>query len=88
MTASQAMEPGVAAEAQRISRDYDVLRDQYEKLLQDREELRLRGQVETERSAVKFEVIDPPTSPRVPAAPSSTHTALSGVNPPNWSSWK
>jgi polysaccharide chain length determinant protein (PEP-CTERM system associated) len=69
VTASQAMEPGVAAEAQRISRDYDVLRDQYEKLLQDREELRLRGQVETERSAVKFEVIDPPTSPRVPAAP-------------------
>jgi uncharacterized protein involved in exopolysaccharide biosynthesis len=46
-----------------------VLRDQYEKLLQDREELRLRGQVESERSAVKFEVIDPPTSPRVPAAP-------------------
>jgi len=69
VTASQAMEPGVAAEAQRISRDYDVLRGQYEKLLQDREELRLRGQVETERSAVKFEVIDPPTSPRVPAAP-------------------
>jgi polysaccharide chain length determinant protein (PEP-CTERM system associated) len=68
-TASQAMEPGVAAEAQRISRDYEVLRTQYEKLLQDREELRLRGQVETERSAVKFEVIDPPTSPRVPAAP-------------------
>jgi polysaccharide chain length determinant protein (PEP-CTERM system associated) len=69
VTASQAMEPGVAAEAQRISRDYDVLRGQYEKLLQDREELRLRGQVENERSAVKFEVIDPPTSPRVPAAP-------------------
>lgn len=69
VTASQAMEPGVAAEAQRISRDYDVLRGQYDKLLQDREELRLRGQVENERSAVKFEVIDPPTSPRVPAAP-------------------
>ncbi len=69
VTASQAMEPGVAAEAQRISRDYDVLRKQYDKLLQDREELRLRGQVENERSAVKFEVLDPPTSPRVPAAP-------------------
>jgi len=69
VTASQAMEPGVAAEAQRISRDYEVLRGQYEKLLQDREELRLRGQVENERSAIKFDVIDPPTSPRVPAAP-------------------
>jgi uncharacterized protein involved in exopolysaccharide biosynthesis len=67
--ANQAMEPGVAGEAQRISRDYDVLRKQYDKLLQDREELRLRGQVETERSAIKFEVIDPPTTPRAPSAP-------------------
>jgi polysaccharide chain length determinant protein (PEP-CTERM system associated) len=69
ITASQTMEPGASAEAQRISRDYDVLREQYDKLLQDREELRLRGQVETERSAVKFEVVDPPSTPRVPAAP-------------------
>lgn len=67
--ASQAREPGAAAEATRISRDYEVLRQQYDELLQDREQLRLRGQVETERSAVQFEVIDPPTTPRVPAAP-------------------
>ncbi len=40
-----------------------------DKLLKDREELRLRGQVETERSTVKFEVVDPPSTPRVPAAP-------------------
>ncbi len=65
----QISNPEVAAEAQRISRDYDVLKQQYDKLLQDREELRLRGQVETERSAVKFQVIDPPTSPRSPVAP-------------------
>lgn len=69
ITASQAREPGAAAEAQRISRDYDVLREQYDQLLQDREELRLRGQVESERSAVQFEVVDPPTTPRTPAAP-------------------
>lgn len=67
--ATQAQEPGVAAEAQRISRDYNVLREQYDKLLADREELRLRGQVETERSAIKFEVIDPPGTPRVPSWP-------------------
>lgn len=69
IAANQSAEPGVAAEAQRISRDYDVLRKQYDKLLQDREELRLRGQVENERNAIKFEVIDPPSTPRVPAAP-------------------
>ena len=69
ISSDQLLEPGAAAEAQRISRDYEVLRDQYDKLLKDREELRLRGQVETERSTVKFEVIDPPSAPRVPAAP-------------------
>jgi uncharacterized protein involved in exopolysaccharide biosynthesis len=69
IVANQEMEPGAAAEAQRISRDYDVLRKQYDKLLQDREELRLRGQVENERSSVKFNVIDPPTTPRIPDAP-------------------
>ncbi|MFA7586503.1 MAG: XrtA system polysaccharide chain length determinant [Novosphingobium sp.] len=62
-------DPDTAAEFQRITRDYDVLKQQYDKLLRDREELRLRGQVETERSAVKFQVIDPPTTPRKPVAP-------------------
>ncbi len=69
ISAKQFGDPTIAAEAQRISRDYDVLKQQYDKLLLDREELRLRGQVETERSSVKFEVTDPPTSPRSPIAP-------------------
>lgn len=69
ITGAQISNPQLAAEHQRINRDYDVLKQQYDKLLQDREELRLRGQVETEHSAVKFEVIDPPTTPRAPAAP-------------------
>lgn len=67
--ASQADEPAVAAEASRISRDYDVLKDKYDELLKNREEMKLRGEVETERSAFQFEVIDPPTYPRKPAAP-------------------
>ena len=32
-------------------------------------QLRLRGQVETERNSIKFQVVDPPTTPRAPAAP-------------------
>jgi polysaccharide chain length determinant protein (PEP-CTERM system associated) len=68
-TAGQYSEPAVAAEAARINRDYDVLKDQYDKLLRDREALRLRGQVETEHNAIKFEVIDPPSTPRSPVAP-------------------
>lgn len=69
LTASAIQDPELATEAQRINRDYDVLRQQYDKLLQDREELRLRGEVKTEREAVKFQVVDPPTSPRAPVAP-------------------
>ncbi len=69
LMASQSSEPGVAAEANRISRDYEVLKEKYDELLQDREEMKLRGQVENERSSFKFEVIDPPTSPRSPSAP-------------------
>jgi polysaccharide chain length determinant protein (PEP-CTERM system associated) len=69
ITAQQFSNPQTAAEQQRINRDYDVLKQQYDKLLLDREELRLRGQVETERSAVKFQIIDPPTTPRAPIAP-------------------
>lgn len=69
ITGTQISNPELAAQHQRINRDYDVLKQQYDKLLQDREELRLRGQVETEHNAVKFEVIDPPTTPRSPVAP-------------------
>jgi len=68
-TAQQFSNPQALAEQQRINRDYDVLKQQYDKLLQDREELRLRGQVETEHNSVKFQVIDPPTTPRGPVAP-------------------
>ena len=69
LTTLQYGEPAVAAEASRINRDYDVLKEQYAKLLRDREALKLRGQVQNEHNAVKFEVIDPPTTPREPAAP-------------------
>jgi polysaccharide chain length determinant protein (PEP-CTERM system associated) len=68
-SASAIQDPELATQATRINRDYDVLRQQYDKLLQDREELRLRGEVKTEREAVKFEVVDPPTTPRSPVAP-------------------
>ena len=69
LTSRQINNPQLAAEAQSIGRDYDVLKQQYDKLLQDREQLRLRGQVETERNSVKFQVVDPPTTPRGPTAP-------------------
>jgi polysaccharide chain length determinant protein (PEP-CTERM system associated) len=69
LAAKQASEPGVAAEQAQLSRNYDVLKLQYDKLLADREDIRLRGDAQTETNAIKFRVIDPPSAPRVPAAP-------------------
>ncbi|TRD12512.1 chain-length determining protein [Erythrobacter insulae] len=69
LMASQATEPEVAAEANRISRDYEVLRKNYEDRLQDREEIRTRGNVVDETSQYKFDLIDPPIVPQKPAAP-------------------
>ena len=69
LMASQASSPEVAAEANRISRDYEVLRKNYEDRLQDREEIRTRGNVVDETSQFKFDLIDPPVVPQKPAAP-------------------
>lgn len=67
--AKVAQSPGAAAEQSAIDRDYRVLKDQYDKLLADREQVKLQNQVQTQTDAVKFSVIDPPTSPRKPSAP-------------------
>ena len=69
LASKQSLEPGVAAEMTRINRNYEVLKTQYDKLLADREQIKLRGQVESETDSIKFKVIDPPSSPRSPAAP-------------------
>lgn len=65
----QASEPGVAAEQERLNRDYDVLKRQYDKLLEDRDQVRLRTDVRSQTDAVKFKVIDPPSQPSVPMTP-------------------
>lgn len=65
----QIEEPGVAAEQQRLNRDYEVLKAQYDKLLADREEVKLRGSLQTDTNAISFRVIEPPTAPTAPAAP-------------------
>ncbi|HLL29364.1 MAG TPA: XrtA system polysaccharide chain length determinant [Allosphingosinicella sp.] len=65
----QASEPGVAAEQERLNRDYDMLKKQYDKLLEDRDQVRLRTDVRSQTDAVKFKVIDPPSQPSVPLTP-------------------
>jgi polysaccharide chain length determinant protein (PEP-CTERM system associated) len=69
LSSKQATEPGAAAEQDRLNRDYEVLKRQYDKLLEDREQVRLRSDVRSKTDAVSFRVIEPPSQPRVPAAP-------------------
>lgn len=69
VTAQQTSEPGATAELQRLDRDYDILKQQYDHLVGQREEIRVRAAAGTNSDAVKFRVIDPPTFPRAPATP-------------------
>ena len=69
LAAKQTAEPGVAAEYQRINRDYEVLKTQYDKLVIERDQIRLRGQVETQTDAVQFRVVKEPSLSNVPAVP-------------------
>ena len=69
LTTKLAADPGVAAEQGQIDRDYQVLKDQYDQLLTQREQIARQGQAQTATDNVKFNVIDPPTAPRAPVAP-------------------
>lgn len=69
LSSKQVEQPGIVAEQAKLNRDYDVLQKQYNGLLQSREEIRLRSDVETKTQQVKFRVVDPPSQPREPIAP-------------------
>ncbi|MGR4891313.1 XrtA system polysaccharide chain length determinant [Sphingopyxis sp. LARHCG72] len=69
ITAQQIQNPGIAAEYDRINGEYTAFKAQYDKLLAQREQVRLRGDVQTETDAIKIELLDPPSKPTSPAAP-------------------
>ena len=69
LAGKQAQEPGMAAEQAKLNRDYEVLKRQYDKLLEDREQVRLRSDVQSKTKAIDFRIIDPPSRPNVPVAP-------------------
>ena len=69
LAAKQTSEPAVAAEYERINREYEGLKTQYDKLVTDRDQVRLRGQVETQTDSIQFKVINQPQVSNVPAAP-------------------
>ena len=69
MTIAQARDPGVASQQENLDRSYEALKAQYDKLLADREDVRLRGEAQSEARGVTFRVVDPPRIPSGPAKP-------------------
>ncbi len=65
----QSTEPGLAAEQTRLTRDHEVLKQQYDQLLANREQVRLRSDVQTRTSPLNIQVVEPPSVPGVPSAP-------------------
>lgn len=64
--------PGQQIDQARLDRDYDVLKDQYNKLLAQREGAKLRAEASGKTDGVQFRVIDQPSLPTSPAAPNRT----------------
>jgi polysaccharide chain length determinant protein (PEP-CTERM system associated) len=70
--------PGQQIDQARLDRDYDVLKEQYNKLLAQREAAKLRADAMGKTDGLEFRVIDRPSLPRQPAAPNRT-MLLTGV---------
>lgn len=67
--AKQSGEPEIAAQQAKLARDHDVLQSQYDKLLQDRESVKLRADAQSADDGDQFQVVSPPSFSRVPAKP-------------------
>ncbi|MBM4197423.1 MAG: chain length-determining protein [Gammaproteobacteria bacterium] len=61
--------PAIEAELKRLTRDYDVTKNQYDELLQRVESARLSEDAEQSKDDVTFRVFDPPTVPALPIGP-------------------
>ncbi|HZS85153.1 MAG TPA: XrtA system polysaccharide chain length determinant [Stellaceae bacterium] len=61
--------PGVEAELTTLTRDYGVLRKNYDELIQRRESAKLADAVETTGEKIQFRIVDPPQIPSVPSGP-------------------
>jgi polysaccharide chain length determinant protein (PEP-CTERM system associated) len=61
--------PEIEAQLARLNRDYEVNRENYQKLVERRESAKLSGDLSSATDMLTFRVIDPPTAPTIPSGP-------------------
>jgi polysaccharide chain length determinant protein (PEP-CTERM system associated) len=61
--------PEIEAQFAQLNRDYNVNRENYQKLVERRESARLSGDLSSATDMLQFKVIDPPTVPNHPSGP-------------------
>ena len=61
--------PEIEAEYTKLTRDYGIIRKNYEQLLSRRESARMSKERDRNSDSVQFRVVDPPTVPLVPSGP-------------------
>jgi polysaccharide chain length determinant protein (PEP-CTERM system associated) len=61
--------PGIQLQSQNLDRDYDILKKNFQELVQRREAANLAQAADTQADKVQFRIIDPPQVPLTPAAP-------------------
>lgn len=61
--------PEVEAQLNRLNRDYNIVKAQYDQLVQRLESARLSEEVQADKEQVTFDVIEPPRLPLLPTAP-------------------
>ena len=65
--------PAVEAELQKLNRDYNIIKTNYEQLLKRRESARISQEREVSAEPVQFRIVDPP---EIPARPDGPNRAL------------
>lgn len=61
--------PAAEAELTQLTRDYDIIRANYEALIERRESARMAREMKTNTSAVEFRIVEPPIVPVSPSGP-------------------
>jgi polysaccharide chain length determinant protein (PEP-CTERM system associated) len=69
LRAQSVQAPEIEAQLSQLNRDYEVNRENYQKLVASRESAKLSGNLSSATDMLTFRVIDPPTAPDTPTGP-------------------